>query len=114
MTHPRRWLLAIVVLLVIAGATAVAFIVDGALNAQSLTAWAAGLGRWAPVGFVLLYAIATVAMVPGSLFDLAGGALFGPYLGSVLDLTGCSLGRVVWSCADCVRSLRPWLANHAA
>jgi len=39
--------------------------------------------------------VATVAMVPGSIFDLAGGALFGPYLGTFLDLTGGSLGAAL-------------------
>jgi uncharacterized membrane protein YdjX (TVP38/TMEM64 family) len=34
-------------------------------------------------------------MVPGSIFDLAGGALFGPYLGTALDLTGGSLGAAL-------------------
>jgi uncharacterized membrane protein YdjX (TVP38/TMEM64 family) len=34
-------------------------------------------------------------MVPGSIFDLAGGALFGPYLGSALDLTGGTLGAAL-------------------
>jgi uncharacterized membrane protein YdjX (TVP38/TMEM64 family) len=95
MAHPKRWLLAFLLLLVIAGGLSMAWVFDGLISAQSLTAWAAGLGHWAPVGFVLLYGIATVAMVPGSLFDLAGGALFGPYLGSLLDLTGCSIGAAL-------------------
>ena len=34
-------------------------------------------------------------MVPGSIFDLAGGALFGPYLGTLLDLAGGSLGAAL-------------------
>jgi len=92
MAHPRRWLLAIVVLVVMLGGAAAGWFFDGVISAQTLQAKVGSLGIWAPVGFVVLYAIATVAMVPGSIFDLAGGALFGPYLGSVLDLTGCSLG----------------------
>jgi uncharacterized membrane protein YdjX (TVP38/TMEM64 family) len=35
-------------------------------------------GPWAPVLFVLFHAVATVLFVPGSVFSLAGGALFGP------------------------------------
>ena len=34
-------------------------------------------------------------MIPGGIFDLAGGALFGPYLGSVLDLIGGTLGAAL-------------------
>jgi uncharacterized membrane protein YdjX (TVP38/TMEM64 family) len=95
MAHPRRWLLAAVALLVIAGGAASAWGFSLGIGADALEAWIAGLGIWAPIGFVLLYAIATVAMVPGSIFDLAGGALFGPYLGGVLDLTGSSLGATL-------------------
>ena len=95
MSHPRRWLLLAVVLLIASGGLVVAWLFTGAIDARSLEAWVAGLGIWAPVGFVLLYGIATVAMVPGSIFDFAGGALFGPYLGSVLDLMGGSLGAAL-------------------
>ena len=95
MTHPRRWLAVVVVLLVMASGAAAVWLFDGVFSAQTLQAKIAGLGFWAPVGFVLLYGIATVAMVPGSIFDLAGGAMFGPYLGTVLDLAGGSLGAAL-------------------
>jgi len=68
---------------------------EGTINASVVEAWVVSLGVWAPIGFVLLYGVATVAMVPGSIFDLAGGALFGPYLGTFLDLTGGSLGAAL-------------------
>ncbi len=67
----------------------------GVISAEALQARIAGLGVWAPIGFVLLYGVATVAMVPGSLFDLTGGALFGPYLGSFLNLMGGTLGAAL-------------------
>ena len=92
MAHPRRWFLALIVLLVFAGAAVVFWAFDGVITAEALEARIASLGVWAPVGFVLLYGIATVVMVPGSIFDLIGGALFGPYFGSALNLAGGSLG----------------------
>jgi uncharacterized membrane protein YdjX (TVP38/TMEM64 family) len=95
MTHRRRWLLAGVVLLVIAVGFVVLWAFHSDVTIESLQQWIADLGIWAPIGFVVLYAVATVAMVPGSIFDLIGGALFGPYLGSVLDLTGGSLGAAL-------------------
>jgi uncharacterized membrane protein YdjX (TVP38/TMEM64 family) len=95
MTHPRRWLFAVVVFLVFAGGAVGIWMFDTDIGAQSLEIWVAGLGVWAPIGFVLLYGVATVAMVPGSIFDLAGGALFGPYIGSLLDLTGGCLGAAL-------------------
>ena len=49
-------------------------------------------GGWAPILFVLLYAMATVLFVPGSLLTVAGGALFGPIWGTLWNLTGATLG----------------------
>jgi uncharacterized membrane protein YdjX (TVP38/TMEM64 family) len=51
-----------------------------------------GLGAWAAPGFVLVFAIGTVLFVPGALFGLAGGALFGPVWGTLLNLGGATLG----------------------
>ena len=50
------------------------------------------LGLLAPLAHVLLFAVATILFVPGLIFGLAGGALFGPVLGSVLNLAGATLG----------------------
>lgn len=40
-------------------------------------------GQWAPMGFVLIYAVATMLFVPGSILTIAGGALFGPLWGTL-------------------------------
>lgn len=88
----RRWLLVLIVLLVIAGGTALTWLFYGADSVEALQARIASLGVWAPVGFVLLYAIATVALIPGGIFDLAGGILFGPIFGSLVNLAGGTLG----------------------
>jgi uncharacterized membrane protein YdjX (TVP38/TMEM64 family) len=95
MAHYRRWLLALLVLFVGTVGAAVIWALDGHLTAEALEAAVASLGVWAPIGFVVLYGIATVAMVPGSVFDLAGGALWGPYLGSLINLAGGSLGAAL-------------------
>jgi uncharacterized membrane protein YdjX (TVP38/TMEM64 family) len=42
------------------------------------------LGVWAPILFVLIYIVATVLMVPGSVMTLGGGALFGLVRGSII------------------------------
>jgi uncharacterized membrane protein YdjX (TVP38/TMEM64 family)/rhodanese-related sulfurtransferase len=62
------------------------------INLATLDAWLASFGLWAPIGYVMLYAVATVALVPGAIFSLAGGALFGPFWGSLWNLTGATLG----------------------
>lgn len=61
----------------------------------TLDSWLSSLGLWAPVGYVVLYAIGTVAFVPGIVFALAGGALFGPVWGTVWNLTGATVGATL-------------------
>ncbi|MEO5331521.1 MAG: VTT domain-containing protein [Magnetococcus sp. YQC-5] len=53
------------------------------------------LGTKGMVIFVFLYALATILFLPGSVLTLAGGALFGPWLGGILSLTGATLGAGV-------------------
>jgi uncharacterized membrane protein YdjX (TVP38/TMEM64 family) len=47
-----------------------------------------------PVLFVFGYAVATVFALPGTVFTLAGGAIFGTLLGSLLNWTGATLGAL--------------------
>lgn len=54
--------------------------------------WIAGLGPWGPVMFILLYILACVLFVPGSVLTLAAGALFGVGWGSVYTSIGATLG----------------------
>lgn len=62
------------------------------LEASSIESAVRNLGLWAPVAHVALFALATILFVPGALFGLAGGVLFGPIWGSVLNLIGATLG----------------------
>lgn len=64
----------------------------GRFDPAAIDAWLSGLGAWAPIVYVALYAAATVVFLPGSLFALAGGALFGPVWGAALNLTAATLG----------------------
>ncbi|MEO5345764.1 MAG: VTT domain-containing protein [Magnetococcus sp. YQC-9] len=51
--------------------------------------------EWGGAGmaaFVALYILATVLFLPGSVLTLAGGAIFGPWLGGALCLLGATLG----------------------
>ena len=84
---PRVLLLAIV-----AGAVLWATLHRDQFDAASLDRWLADLGLWAPVGHVLFFTVGTIVFLPGSLFALAGGALFGPVWGAILNLVGATLG----------------------
>jgi uncharacterized membrane protein YdjX (TVP38/TMEM64 family)/rhodanese-related sulfurtransferase len=65
------------------------------INLATLDAWLASLGPWAPIGHMMLFALGTVAFVPGVVFSLAGGALFGPFWGSLWNLAGATLGATL-------------------
>ena len=50
------------------------------------------LGVWAPLIFVVLYALGALVLFPAALLSVAGGVAFGPVWGVVLDLAGATLG----------------------
>lgn len=91
----RRLLPRLALLLLLAAAAGWAAMHRDQLNLATLDAWLGSLGLWAPVGYVALYALATVAFVPGAILTLAGGALFGPFWGSIWSLAGATLGATL-------------------
>jgi uncharacterized membrane protein YdjX (TVP38/TMEM64 family) len=93
--HHRRLFLALIVVLIVAAAVFLYWLFDGVASIDAIQARVAALGDWAPVGFILLYGIATIAGVPGGIFDVAGGALFGPVSGSVINLAGGTIGAAL-------------------
>lgn len=57
-----------------------------------LSAWVAQQGPWGVVVFVVAYAVATVAFVPGSLLTLAAGVIFSVVQGTAFVFIGAVLG----------------------
>jgi uncharacterized membrane protein YdjX (TVP38/TMEM64 family) len=55
-------------------------------------AWVDELGVWGPLVFILGYAAAAVAFVPGSLLTLAAGAIFGLGAGVIYVFIAATLG----------------------
>jgi uncharacterized membrane protein YdjX (TVP38/TMEM64 family)/rhodanese-related sulfurtransferase len=90
-----RFLLRLALALLLVAAAAWATIHRDQIDIAALDAWLGSLGLWAPISYVVLYALATVALVPGVLFALTGGALFGPFWGSVWNLTGATFGATL-------------------
>ncbi len=56
------------------------------------TAWVDSLGLWGPLAFIVVYAAAVVAFVPGSVLTLAAGAIFGLLEGTIYVLLAATLG----------------------
>ncbi len=93
--NARRFLTRVALLLVILAAVAWAAVHREQINLATLDAWLGSLGLWAPIGYMVLYAAGTVAFVPGAVFALAGGALYGPIWGSLWNLIGATLGATL-------------------
>jgi uncharacterized membrane protein YdjX (TVP38/TMEM64 family)/rhodanese-related sulfurtransferase len=86
-----KLILVVVLLIAIAGAA----LHRDQINLSTLDSSLRLLGLWAPVAFIILYTAATVAFVPGIIFALAGGALFGPIWGSLWNLLGATIGATL-------------------
>jgi uncharacterized membrane protein YdjX (TVP38/TMEM64 family) len=54
-----------------------------------------GMGAAAPIAFMLIYAVAVVALIPASLLTIAGGAVFGITRGAIYALIGATGGSTV-------------------
>lgn len=62
------------------------------LNLSNLRAIKDNLGIWAPLAYIVIYSLATVVAVPGTILTLSGGVLFGPFLGTLWTAIGATLG----------------------
>jgi len=84
----RPWLIGIGCLL----ALAVFVLFKPQQYLQPALDWIAGLGPLAPVLFILLYILACVLFLPGSVLTLGAGAVFGVVRGSIIVSIAATLG----------------------
>ena len=90
---PRRGLpFARIVLVVVGLVVLVALGRQAGRYIPQFAQWVNGLGVWGPIVFILGYAVAAVAFVPGSLLTLAAGAIFGLTQGVVYVFIAAVLG----------------------
>ncbi|HHJ17151.1 MAG TPA: sulfurtransferase [Gammaproteobacteria bacterium] len=80
---------------VLVGAIALAVFYRDRFDAVALENWVENAGVAAPLLFMAIYAIGAVLFLPGTVLTLAGGALFGPVLGTLYNLTGATLGAAL-------------------
>ena len=82
-------------LLMLVAGIAVAVVYRDRFDIAALERWIQEAGIWAPLLFMAVYAVAAVLFLPGTLLTLAGGALFGPVLGTFYNLTGATIGATL-------------------
>jgi uncharacterized membrane protein YdjX (TVP38/TMEM64 family) len=88
-------LIRVLLLLGLLAGVVLAIIYRDQFDGTALEAWIRDAGPAAPLLFMLVYAAAAVMFLPGSVLTLAGGALFGPVLGTFYNLTGATLGATL-------------------
>ena len=96
--------------LALAAGIALAVVYRDQFNAEMLENWVKEAGAAGPVIYILIYAVGTLFFLPGSVLTLTGGALFGPVLGTFVNLSGATLGAL--GSFLIARSLaHDWVAN---
>jgi uncharacterized membrane protein YdjX (TVP38/TMEM64 family)/rhodanese-related sulfurtransferase len=90
----NRLIRILLILGMVAGIT-LAILYRDQFDGAALESWIRDAGPVAPLLFMLVYALAATLFLPGSVLTLAGGALFGPVLGTIYNLTGATLGATL-------------------
>jgi uncharacterized membrane protein YdjX (TVP38/TMEM64 family) len=94
-----------------------AIIVAKALNIQSLLQqsliWVKNLGTLGPIAFMIIYNLATILFIPGSILTLGGGVLFGLFWGSIYVFIAATFGATFAFLIGRYLS-RDWVGNQIA
>ncbi len=64
-------------------ATAIAVYVLGGLGPEQIQIWLQKAGILAPIIYIFVYILATILILPSTALNLTGGAIFGPWLGTI-------------------------------
>ena len=72
---------------------------SGGFNPQEILRnaleWIDGLGAIGAIAFMIIYIVATVAFLPGSVLTLGAGVVFGVVLGSIYVFIGATIGATL-------------------
>lgn len=79
-------------IIVLVVASVKVFHLEQYFSAQRLSALMDGMGIWAPVVFILLYGAGMLVGLPGTLFTVAGGLIFGTWFGTLYNVIGATIG----------------------
>jgi len=63
--------------------TAISVYLIGALQPEQLRSTLHQAGVWAPIVYIAVYTVATILVLPSTALNLTGGAIFGPWWGTL-------------------------------
>lgn len=76
-------------------ATGVAIYLLEGIDPAQIQTWLKLSGIWTPIIYIVLYVVATVLVLPSTPLNLTGGAIFGPWLGTVWTSLGAIIAAIV-------------------
>ncbi|MDF0551853.1 TVP38/TMEM64 family protein [Kamptonema sp. UHCC 0994] len=95
-TRPNRYIKNILRFSLIVSLVVIITITAKYANTQELLrsglVWINQLGFWGPLAFIVIYNLATVLFIPGSILTLGGGFIFGIIWGSLYVFIAATLG----------------------
>ena len=94
-TGQSPWVKKGVVLVAAAVLITLGIVLDAPAGFRTMLGWVDGLGPLGPTIFIIVYILACVLFVPGSVLTLGAGAVFGVVLGFVYVSIGSVLGATV-------------------
>ena len=93
-----RYLILALSIIIILGLTLALWqpIINFIENPDTLAAWINNAGIWGPIIFMLLNAVQVLlAIIPGGPFEIAAGALFGPWAGALMCDIAMTAGGMI-------------------
>jgi len=71
------------------------FELDEKISVESIKEFILGMGVWSPLIYMLLYVFTSIIVFPNLLLSIAGGAIWGAYLGTVYTVVGATIGSIL-------------------
>ncbi|ANU19392.1 TVP38/TMEM64 family protein [Planococcus plakortidis] len=65
------------------------------VEAEGLRSWILSFGLWAPIVYIIVYAIRPLIFFPASILSIAGGLAFGAWMGTLYTIIGATLGAML-------------------
>jgi len=108
-----RLAIRLLLFMVLVACIALAVVFRNEMDSNVIQSWIEQSGVLAPLFFMLIYILATVLFLPGSVLTLLGGALFGPIWGVFINLTAATIGAVL-SFVIARHLASDWIAKKSA